>query len=111
MINYVFNRLYKANDGKHKYVAEYKNKETGKFKLIKLGADGYKDFIQYYKDDGKEIAENKKKLYIQRHKKNEDWTHSGQLTKGFWSLYILWGPYPDVDKNLEYLKKNKIINL
>ena len=33
MNNYVFNKLHNANNGKHKYIAEYINRNTGRPKL------------------------------------------------------------------------------
>ena len=34
--------------------------------------------------------ENRKNLYINRHKKNENWSKSGIETAGFWSRCLLW---------------------
>ena len=62
MPDYTFIDLSPANDNKHKYIAEYKNKYTGKLKSIKFGANGYKDYIQYYKEEGKMIADEKNNI-------------------------------------------------
>ena len=32
----------------------------------------------------------KKKRYIDRHRKRENWTKSGIKTAGFWSKHLLW---------------------
>jgi hypothetical protein len=71
-----------AKDNKHKYVATLSDKE-GKIHSIKFGAKGYSDYT-IHKDS------ERKKRYIIRHKKKEDWTSSGILTPGFWSRWILW---------------------
>ena len=50
-------------------------------KKINFGDDRYEDYTQH--QDPK-----RKALYIQRHKKNEEWNNP--LTAGFWSRYLLW---------------------
>jgi len=52
-------------------------------KTINFGDNRYGDFTKH-KDP------NRKRLYILRHKKREDWTKSGIDTAGFWSKHILW---------------------
>lgn len=52
-------------------------------KLVHFGATGYSDYTKHGDDD-------RKKLYIQRHKTNEDWLKSGLFTAGFWSRWVLW---------------------
>jgi hypothetical protein len=51
-------------------------------KTIHFGASDYDDYITSNGDD------NKKKRYIQRHQKNEDWNDLKKA--GTWSLFILW---------------------
>jgi len=53
-------------------------------KTIHFGAKNYTDFILSNGD------EERKKRYITRHSKNEDWTKSGIESAGFWSRWILW---------------------
>ena len=50
-------------------------------KTIHFGAKGYSDFTQHKN-------EARKKLYENRHRKNEQWDNP--LTAGFWSKNILW---------------------
>ena len=52
-------------------------------KSINFGQQGYSDFT-INKDP------KRKKNYIARHKKNEDWTKTGIDTAGFWSKNLLW---------------------
>lgn len=79
-----------ANDGKHKYVVMfYIRKRSGwKVKRIAFGAYGMGDYTIYNQTEGKESADNHRRLYIQRHSKREDW--NDPLTAGFWSRWILW---------------------
>lgn len=73
--------IKKDTDGKHKYVATFKNKETGRTKKTHFGAAGYTDYT-LSKD------EDKKKRYLARHKARENWndpTSAGSLSKN-----ILW---------------------
>ena len=55
--------------------------ESGK--KVYFGQAGASDFTQHK-------SEERKMRYINRHKKNEDWTKSGINTAGFWSRYLLW---------------------
>ena len=50
-------------------------------KTIPFGARNYEDYTKHKNDD-------RKKLYENRHKKNEDWNNP--LTAGFWAKNILW---------------------
>jgi hypothetical protein len=70
--------LRKAKDGIHKYYVIINNKK------VYFGAKGYSDFIL---SDGDKL---KKKNYLARHSKNEDWSINGIEKAGFWSRYILW---------------------
>lgn len=74
--------LQLAKDGVHKFQVIL---PSGK--IVKFGAIGYEDYIQYFKVN-KLNAVLKKKNYISRHKVNEDWTDLSKA--GTWSRYILW---------------------
>jgi hypothetical protein len=53
-------------------------------KTVHFGQKGASDYTINKDDD-------RKKLYLGRHKKNEDWTVKGGLmTAGFWSRWLLW---------------------
>ena len=69
---------YPANDGKHKYYII-----TNSGRKIYFGAAGMSDFTHHKN-------EARKNLYINRHKKNENWGQSGIDTAGFWSRWLLW---------------------
>jgi len=53
----------------------------GRKKVVPFGAKGYPDFTTTG-------DERKKELYLQRHKKRENW--SDPRTPGFWSRWLLW---------------------
>lgn len=69
----------------YKYIATIKHYDNEV--SIRFGAKGYKDYIQYSKEDP-ELAEKKKQAYIARHSVREDW--SNPLKAGTLSRYILW---------------------
>ena len=52
-------------------------------KKVYFGQAGASDFTKH-KDEAR------KQRYINRHKKNENWTKSGIDTAGWWSRWILW---------------------
>ena len=86
----------------------YLSKPTRKFKKfsvlvghkkINFGDDRYEDYTQH--QDPK-----RKALYIQRHKKNEDWNNP--LTAGFWSYHLLWTK-PSIEEAKKHIY-SKILN-
>ena len=84
-------KFYKANDGKHKYVAIFDDGSHTSF-----GALGYEDYTQH--GDKK-----RKQLYLNRHRKNEDW--SNPKTAGALSRWILWNK-PTLEESINnYIKK------
>ena len=78
---YDFVSLKKDTDGKHKWVATIRNKTTGREKRVRFGAVGYDDFTMTG-------DEERKRLYLQRHAKNEKWNDIS--TAGAWSKNLLW---------------------
>ena len=68
---------------------------------VAFGSKPYSDMLQH-KDEAR------KKLYINRHAKNEDWTDP--LTAGFWARWILWNKptlldsIEDVNKRFKNMK-------
>ena len=78
--------LKKSKSVKYKYVAiitisSASSKKGKKIKKVNFGAKGYSDFLKH-----KDVE--RKRRYILRHKKKEDWTDP--LTAGFWSRWLLW---------------------
>jgi len=84
-------QFYKAKDGVHKYVAVFDDGTHTSF-----GALGYEDYTQH--GDKK-----RKQLYLNRHRKNEDW--SNPKTAGALSRWILWNK-PTLEESINnYIKK------
>jgi hypothetical protein len=88
--------IKKDTDGKHKLVATFINKNNGKKKTTHFGAKGYTDFT-------KSKDEEKKQLYINRHKKRENW--QDPTTAGALSRYILWNK-TTLKKSIDDYKKH-----
>lgn len=105
IMGFEFIKLVKLSGDDKKYKAVLLNTDTGREKSVKFGAAGMQDYTKYYKKQGKEVADMKKKAYIARHSKaGEDWTASGKDTAGFWSLHILWNK-PTVASSLASVKR------
>jgi hypothetical protein len=99
--------LKEAKDDKHKYQVILLDMTTGKKHLVRFGAYGMNDYTIYSKNND-EQKERHKRNYLNRHRKNEDWTISGILTPGFFARWILWNK-PTVEESLKYtIKKFKI---
>ena len=64
-------------------------------KTVSFGAKGYSDMTQH-KD------EERKKRYINRHKKNENW--NDPTTPGFYAKHVLWNK-PTLQASVADLKK------
>jgi hypothetical protein len=76
--------------------------EDDKEKVVHFGADGYKDFIIYNKEDGKILANQRKDLYILRHKMREDWKDA--TSRGALSRFVLWN-LPTLEASIADYKK------
>jgi Family of unknown function (DUF5754) len=84
-------KLKRANDGKHKWIAEFKDGSHTKF-----GAEGMDDYT---------LTHDKKQRdrYLERHKKD---LRTGNPKKaGYLSYYLLWGPYTSIKKNAHRYEK------
>jgi rhamnogalacturonyl hydrolase YesR len=73
-----------------------------------FGSEGSKDYTLHDKN----IKDKRKELYLNRHRKRENWTKSGIHTSGFWSRWILWNK-PTINESIKDIEKKfniKIIN-
>jgi hypothetical protein len=77
----ILKSIITATDGKHKYTAIIE--DNSKIHKVHFGAIGYQSYPDHKNAE-------RKRLYILRHKTNENWTKSGVLTAGFWSRWVLW---------------------
>jgi len=65
--------------------------------IIPFGQKNASDFTIHHD----EIRRNN---YLNRHRKREDWTTP--FTSGSLSARILWGQFPDLNKNIKQFKKD-----
>jgi len=77
--------------------------DSKKIKTIHFGQAGALDWIEYNKID-KNLANENRKLYINRHSKNENFNDF--LTASYWSLNILW-KYPTLNQAIRHINLNK----
>ncbi len=70
---------------------------TNDNKKVYFGATGYSDFTLHKN-------EQRKQLYIYRHKNNENWSKSGINSAGFWSRWLLWN-LPTISSSYQDIKK------
>ncbi len=73
------------NSSPKKYIARFN--VDGKTVSVGFGAKGYGDYIQYSRENP-ELATEKRKQYIARHRVSEDWTDP--MKPGTLSRFILW---------------------
>ena len=75
--------IRKAKDGVHKYIATFML-DSGNTKKVRFGAAGYKDYTSF----PVEIREERRALYLKRHKEREEWSRPD--TPGALSRWVLW---------------------
>jgi hypothetical protein len=97
--------IAKTPNNAKKFQVTLYDTETGKTKSIRFGSTGRGDYTIFNKTEGKESADEHKRLYILRHQKREDWTKSGVLTAGFWAKNILWNKRSLEDSINDTIKK------
>jgi len=66
--------------------------------VVHFGAAGYEDFTQHR-------DEERRARYVRRHRERENWGKSGAGTAGFWSRWILWGPFTSISRNIAYVRE------
>jgi hypothetical protein len=78
-------KLIRANDGKHKWIAEFRDGTHTKF-----GAAGMDDYTLTH-------DKNQRDRYLTRHRK--DLKTRDPKKAGFLSYYLLWGPSTNIKTN------------
>ena len=106
MSNLIESVIFKKSPRKDKKLRAIFTMEDGKKKNVDFGASGYMDYIKYYKRNGKQKANEKKKSYLARHKPNEDW--SDPLSAGALSRWILWNKQTIARSISDYKKRFNI---
>ena len=74
--------IKKSTNPKKKYMAIFYDENNKKIKTTHFGAAGMSDYTKH-KD------QERKKRYLSRHKKRENWNN--YMSAGSLSRYILWG--------------------
>jgi len=92
-------KLTKSDNPKKKYKVVVTGKD--KKKTLHFGQKGASDFTKH-KD------EERKKLYISRHRKNEDW--SNVYSSGWWSRWLLWEK-PSIKEAKKNIERTKNIDI
>lgn len=85
-------KFFHANDGVHKYVAEFDNPPE----RVSFGAIGYESYPDH-------LDSYRKKLYLNRHRKRENW--NDPRTPGALSRWILWNKKTIEESIAHYIKK------
>lgn len=81
MNKYMYVKIEKSTSKTKKFKATFYDKDKKKIRSIQFGAKGYSHY-PIHKDD------ERKKRYINRHKKNENWNDPNSA--GYWSAKFLW---------------------
>ena len=99
MKEYKFYYPYPSDKNNKKFMV--KVKKDNKIYWIYFGQNGYQHYTEGHLDEAR------RKLYVIRHKRNENWTDYN--SPGFWSYYYLWKykTYKEAYKNI--IKKINII--
>ena len=93
--------ILKKSDRKDKKLMLINNESN---KKIHFGASGYMDFVKYIKRDGLEKANERKRLYTNRHKKED----KSKINPSSLSQFILWNKTNLRDSIKDYQKRYKI---
>ena len=90
----IYMKIIPSKAKNKKYTALFSKDVDGKRRVIKMTSFGQKGADDYT------ITKDKaqRKRYIDRHRKNENW--SDYMSAGSLSRYLLWGTYTDIDKNI-----------
>jgi hypothetical protein len=89
--------IEKSFNPKKKYMAQVNNK------TIHFGATGYEDMTTHG-------DEQRNQKYLQRHRKNEDWSKDNIASSGYMSRWLLWNKktlqasIDDVNKKYKNIK-------
>jgi len=86
--------IKKANDFKHKYVAEFLNDR--RIKHAWFGAYGMSDSTIH------KVKERRERYIKWDRGMGEDWNNP--MIAGSLATWILWGPYTSITKNITYLR-------
>jgi hypothetical protein len=83
-------KLEQANDGKHKWIAHFKDG-----RITRFGASGYQDYTQHH-------DKSRREAYRKRHHKDLD--IDDPYRAGYLSWYILWN-FPTIQASVKDFNK------
>lgn len=70
------------------------DRRTKKYTVVVVGDDGRRRTIRFgaagMSDYTKHRDPARKRAYVRRHARRENWTASGIRTAGFWARWVLW---------------------
>ena len=89
----------------NKYDANIKTNDTNT--NISFGAKGMKDYTLHTPNE----RDERKNIYIRRHKKRADWTKSGIDSAGFYNKHVLWNKPTFKDQFNDLKSKYHSINV
>jgi len=98
-------KLIELKNKNKKFKAIFYNNGMEK-KTVYFGSGPAKDYTLYYKENGIKFANERKRLYIIRHKKREDWLD--YASAGSLSKYILWNKPTRQASINNYIKRFKL---
>lgn len=93
--------IKKSNQPKKKLMAIFYDNDK-KVKTTHFGSASNKDFTIYSKEN-KKLADDRKKLYLERHKTRENW--NDYKSAGSLSRYILWNKSTIDASKKDYAKR------
>jgi hypothetical protein len=93
--------IKKSNQPKKKLMAIFYDNDK-KVKTTHFGSASNKDFTIYSKEN-KKLADDRKKLYLDRHRPTEDW--NDYKSAGSLSRYILWNKSTIEASKKDYAKR------
>ena len=95
-MNYIYAQIVKSDRENKKYMIRFYDQDRKQKKVIHFGQKGADDYI-------KTKNEEQKEMYLDRHRKNENWNKAD--TAGALSRWILWNkPTLSASYN-DYLKR------
>jgi len=96
----MFVKLLRASQKGKKYQMVFYDNDRKKIKTVSFGAKGMNDYIIYNKTKGKQFANERKRLYLQRHSGES----GGVMTASTLSKMILWNK-PSLEASYKAYKK------
>ena len=100
-MSYSFEVSDSNNKNKKLKVVIYK--DGIKVKTLHIGDNRYADYIQYYRSNPS-IANERKRLYLLRHHKEND----DIMSKSYWAKNLLWNK-PTLKQSIKDIKSNIFI--